>query len=119
MKNFLARKWNSGKEKPAMDRTRGFMVTKIKILNVASFAATTPWFLGLENDLQGLGLQEGSQENAFFPCRWPGPGGVCLWRCHTDFTSGDFSPIVRLVSSFSYFMEHGFVTSSISGGNLA
>lgn len=30
------------------------MVTKIKILKVASFAGTTPWFLGLENHLQGL-----------------------------------------------------------------
>lgn len=35
------------------------MVTKIKILKAASFAGTTPWFLGLENHLQGLAGSQG------------------------------------------------------------
>lgn len=78
MKIFLARKWNSAEAMPVIDRARGFIVTKIKIVKVASFAGAAPQFLGLGNHLQGLGLQKGSWENAFFPCGGPGLFSGCV-----------------------------------------
>lgn len=61
--------------RPIIDRSRGFMVNKIKILKVASFSGAAPRFLGLRNHCPGLGLQKGSQENPVFPCRWEGGSG--------------------------------------------
>ena len=69
MKIFLARKWDTVKDRPIIDLPRGFIATKRQILKVVSFAGTSSWFLELGNHHQGLDLQKGGWEKAFFPCR--------------------------------------------------
>lgn len=98
-KIFLARKWNSAEDKPVIDRARGFIVTKIKICKMASFAGAAPWFQGLGNHVQEVGLQKGSRENVFFPCEGAGPFSGCgpaVWKWDVNSLRGDLSPTILL-----------------------
>ena len=61
----------------SIDRPRGFIVTKIKILKVVSFSGAAPWLLGPRNHYRGLDLQKGSLENPSFPHRQQS-GGVMV-----------------------------------------
>lgn len=108
-KIFLARKWNSVEDRPVTDRSRGFIVTKMKILKVVSFSGAAPSFLGPRNHCQGLGLQKGRWEN---PVRRGSNGGPARWSGRW----APLSPTRLLVSGSWYFMEPVFLLGG--GGNL-
>lgn len=98
MKNLLARKWDTVKDRPVTARPRGLMVTKRQILQVVSLAGAAPGFLELRNHSRGLDLQKASWEKAFFPCRGIGGAGVVVLLLKSEMwtlVSRVFTPTVR------------------------